>query len=287
MKRRIVAFGATLLVTSCSNSTLAVSGVSEAEEIARTEHLLGARLQDTFGGEARLQRVFESGGSMTLGVAVTPTPPDSDALAPVAVARYDVATDVLTVIAQNAEYREARTLPAGAVALVSQTGELKVAQADGVERVVAQNVRGDVQAVGTDGRLMMTLRGESEEDGETAVALADAEGVVTVLADGSGVDDRPSVSPDGKTIVFVSGRTGIASLWRTTTDGEEPVQVTNGHIEAGVERNGDPEGFIPPPLVVDRVEWVSADVVRYDAGDGDYWEVNVRTGAGHKAGGAQ
>lgn len=287
MKQRILALSASLLVSSCSNSTLEVNGVSEAEELARTEHLLGARLQQTFGGEARLQRVFEKNGSMMLGVAVAPTPPDSDAIAPMAVARYDVANDALQVLAKDAEYREARSLPSGEVALVSQTGELKVAGADGVERVIAQNVRGDVQPIGTDGRLALTLRGETEQDGETAIAVANPDGVVTVLADGDGVDDRPSVSPDGKTIVFVSGRTGVASLWRTTTDGAEPVQVTNSHIEAGVERNGDPEGFIPTPILVDRIEWVSADVVRYDAGDGDFWEVNVRTGEGHRAGGAQ
>ena len=110
---------------------------------------------------------------------------------------------------------------------------------------------------------------------------------MALLADGDGVDDRPAISPDGQTVVFVSGRTGIASLWRTSVDGAEPVQITNAHIEAGVERQGDPEGFIPPPMRSDRLEWVSQDVVRYDAGDGEYWEVNVRTGEGHLAGGAR
>lgn len=287
MNQRILALSAGLLVSSCSTSTLEVNGVSEAEELARTEHLLGARLQETFGSEARLQRVFEKNGAMTLGVALEPTPADSDAIAPMAVARYDAAKDELRVLAKEAEYREARTLPGGELALVSQTGELKVATASGEERVIAHNVRGDVQPIGADGSLALTLRGETEDDGETAIAVARPDGVVTILADSEGVDDRPSVAPDGKTVLFVSGRTGIASLWRTTVDGSAPVQLTNAHIEAGVERTGEPEGFIPPPIRIDRLEWVSADVVRYDAGDGEYWEVNVRTGEGHKAGGVQ
>ena len=290
MKRCVVALGASLLVGGCNTSTLEVggqSGVSEVEELARTEQKLGVRLQETFGPDARLQRVFEKGESLMLGVAVTPAPSDSDALPGVAVAQYDEKADALTVLAQEPEFREARRLPTGAVALVTQDGELRVTEANGQSRVIAQNVRGDVLPVGESGRLAMTLRGELEEDGETSIVLADELGELTVLADAEGVDDRPAVSPDGKTVVFVSGRTGVASLWRTTVDGSEPVQLTNAHIEVGVERDGDPEGFVPPPMRADRIEWVSADVVRYDAGDGEYWEVNVRTGAGAKVGGAQ
>ncbi len=55
-------------------------------------------------------------------------------------------------------------------------------------------------------------------------------------------------------------------------------------IVAGLEREGAPEGFEPPPLSADRVEWVSADVVRYDAGDGELWEVDVRTGVATREG---
>ncbi len=292
MTRTTRALGAGLLLgflgtgAGCTNSAV-VTTQSEVEELARTEQLLGARLQQTFGSEARLQRVFENRGAMMLGVAVEATPSDSDAIAPMAVARYDAANDRLEVLAKEALFREARSLPTGEVAFVSQTGELKVADVTGGERVLAQNVRGDLLPIDETGRLALTLRGETEEDGETAVALVQPEGVVTVIADAEGVDDRPAVSPDGKTLVFVSGRSGIASLWRTSVDGEAPVQLTNAHIEPGVERDGDPEGFIPPPMRADRLEWVSADVIRYDAGDGELWEVNVRTGAGQKAGGAR
>lgn len=290
MKRCVVALGASLLVGGCSNSALEIGGtggVSEVEELVKTEQLLGSRLQQTFGREARLQRVFEKGDTMMVGVALAPLPSDSDDVPALAVAQFDQNSGALSVIAADPEFREARTLPNGAVALVTETGELRTTDASGAHHVLAQNVRGDLQPVGNTGRLALTLRGELEDDAETAIALTNEDGTLSVLADGAGIDDRPAVSPDGKTVVFVSGRTGIASLWRTTLEGAEPVQLTNAHIEVGVERDGDPEGFVPPPMRVDRLEWVNADVVRYDAGDGEYWEVNVRTGEGHKAGGAR
>ncbi len=44
----------------------------------------------------------------------------------------------------------------------------------------------------------------------------------------SGNNKRPSVSPDGRFVVFVSDRTGNDHVWRMDIDGGNPIQLTNG-----------------------------------------------------------
>lgn len=258
----------------------------ETEELATTEHALGSRLQQEFGPSARVQRTIQDKQTVILGISTQGLLPDSDVVPAMALATYDRATQSLSVLAREEEYREARVLGQGA-AILNARGELSLRQADGSRKVLAENVRGDLSPSADEKTLAMTLRGANGDNGETAVAVSDLNGELRVIADSNGVDDRPSLSPDGKTVVFVSGRTGVASLWRTTLAGGEPVQITNLGIQAGVARNGPPEGFVPPPVMGDRVQWLSNDTLRYDAGGGEYWRVNVFTGTAVQEGGSR
>ena len=47
----------------------------------------------------------------------------------------------------------------------------------------------------------------------------------------SGSNSWPAISPDGRTIVFQSDRTGAQHLWRMNADGSNHVQLTNGDAE--------------------------------------------------------
>jgi eukaryotic-like serine/threonine-protein kinase len=47
----------------------------------------------------------------------------------------------------------------------------------------------------------------------------------------SGLNGAPAISPDGRTIVFQSDRTGTQHLWRMNSDGSNQVQLTNGYAE--------------------------------------------------------
>jgi TolB protein len=47
------------------------------------------------------------------------------------------------------------------------------------------------------------------------------------LTDGKSVDGYPICSPDGRFVVFMSGRAGMPAIWKIGIDGGEPVQLTN------------------------------------------------------------
>ena len=64
-----------------------------------------------------------------------------------------------------------------------------------------------------------------------------------VLADG----DRPALSPDGEWVAFVSGRTGIASLWAVPFEGGAAAQLTNRGLASPAVHGRAPVGFVPPP----------------------------------------
>ena len=281
MRRRNLSFiAAAVLGAGCGSAT--TNEQPEGDVLGSLQHGLESRLEQRFGKGARVQQVFGLGDEVMLGVASDAKVEESDVRAPLAIARYRASADALTVISDRAEFFEARLL-AGATALVSTSGQLTLRAANGVERTIATDVKGEVSAA-PGGRLLFTQEGGARSAGDSVVTLAGADGTLTVLAEADGVNDRPALSTDGKTLVFVSGRTGVASLWRTTLAGAPPVQLTNLGIEAGLEREGPPQGFVPPPLMADRIEWLSDDVIRYDAGDAEFWQVNVRTGVASREG---
>ncbi len=273
-----------LLLPACDPSG-ADPADAETRTLRATEARIAADLEATYGPSARVQRIYGTGSSVLLGVAQEELVPDSDVVPAVAVAAFDPETGALQPITQDASYREALAV-GERVALVTDAGDLVLRERDGRERLLLQGVRGDLAASADGKHILLTLGTLNDED-LTSVAVTDLEGNVRVLADGPGVDNRPTLSPDGETVVFVSGRTGIASFYRTTLQGDEPVQITNAHIKAGVPRGSAPAGFIPPPVRGDQVEWLSDDVIRYDAGGGELWTLNVRSGAGAVVGGAK
>ena len=88
------------------------------------------------------------------------------------------------------------------------------------------------------------------------------------LVSGRGDPDRPALSPDGKYLSYVSGVTGIASLWLLELMGGAGTQLTNVGIEQGL-RGAAPQGFVPVPerepasFEGDLLVW-SARGVRYE-----------------------
>jgi hypothetical protein len=264
------------------------SETTEGEDIASTDQMLSSRLRTEFGPKARVQRVFGKGQQMLVGVAVEDAMEATDHIPGMAIASYDPRADKLDVVEREVVYREARRL-GNDFALLTQDGELRLRGRDGSAKVLAKGVYGDIYATADGNRVAFTARPtrtDVDPDVEASITLVDRNGNSKRVADLPGQDSRPMVSPDGKTVVFIADVTGVASFFRTTVDGETPVQLTNIGIAPGISRDAPPAGFVPPPISNYSVEWVSADVLKYNAGDA-FWTINVRTGAAAPVGGAQ
>jgi TolB protein len=54
------------------------------------------------------------------------------------------------------------------------------------------------------------------------------------LTEGNYVDAAPVCSPDGRSVVFMSGRSGTSAIWKVGIDGGAPVQLTNRPSELPV-----------------------------------------------------
>lgn len=280
------ALTALVLAAGCtSGQTLEVNdNLSEEEILSKNEHALSSRIKEQFGQNARLTAAVEQGTLTVLHVANEPSPIDSDAVLPVAIAIHDTKADALTVPAATFEYKEARALT-GRTALVKASGELELLKADGSKVTLAQSIKGDLQIAGNNGLLATQNHPEDGESNSRVVLISEA-GVSKVIADGIGTDDRAVVSPDGKTVLFVSGRTGVASFFVTSLEGGDAVQLTNTELVLSLDGESAPEGFVPVPVNLSRLTWLSPDSVRFDAGANEMWTLNIRTAVATKVGGA-
>ena len=115
------------------------------------------------------------------------------------------------------------------------------------------------------GRRQLERPRAGDEPGESDLTLVSANGTQRVLAAGPGPDDLPTLLTDGR-IAFVSGRTGVASLFVVDPKDDDVVQLTNRGL-----RRVTPD-FVPPP--VRRIE-VAREFVEYDAGRGQRWRVEI------------
>ncbi|HET7043074.1 MAG TPA: amidohydrolase, partial [Gemmatimonadales bacterium] len=69
-----------------------------------------------------------------------------------------------------------------------------------------------------------------------------AGGHATRITSGLAYDAQPRYSPDGKTIVFVSDRSGGDNVWTLSTDLRDTTQVTMGNGSLYVSPDWSPDG---------------------------------------------
>jgi TolB protein len=277
MKKFILSMAAlTLAATSASAADRMNPADRRRIEKAR-EHIVPAVAKE-FGSKARFIQLFGQGRRMMAGV-VAEIPEQAlgtDDLPLLAIVQYDEPTGAVRVVDREFKYREARSVGPN-VALLDGEGNLRLREPGGRERLLAQKVGGDLFPTAKGDALVATLL-NNDAGHETSVGIIDLNGRVKVLADGPGVDATPTISPDGKTVLFVSVRTSVASFFVTTVDGAEPKQLTNVGLESHMLYGGAPASFVPPPVSSHHMEWLNDDVLRYNAGGGEFWKINVRTG---------
>jgi hypothetical protein len=116
------------------------------------------------------------------------------------------------------------------------------------------------------------LAARETEPGESDLWILTADGQPPrALAAAPGADDSAFVLDDGR-VLFVSGRTGVASLWVVAADpAATPRQLTNQGQRPGALTSS----FVPPPAGPVRQQ---GQLVVYDI-DGVLWQVNVTSGA--------
>jgi Tol biopolymer transport system component/DNA-binding winged helix-turn-helix (wHTH) protein len=85
------------------------------------------------------------------------------------------------------------------------------------------------------------------------------------LTDAAGVDKWPSVSADGRYVVFMSDRTGETNLWRMDINGSNPKQLTDG-------------GGEDAPHCSPTEGWVYYSSARFGRVKGPLWKVAVEGG---------
>ncbi|EPX60809.1 hypothetical protein D187_001458 [Cystobacter fuscus DSM 2262] len=251
---------------------------SDLRRVEKARERIIPVVEKEFGPKARFVQIFGHGRNMMVGVIaeIPEQPLATDDVPLLAIAQYDEPTGTVRVVDREFKYREARSVGQN-VALLDGQGNLRLREPNGRERLLAQKVGGDLFPTAKGDALVATLVGDGEGH-ETSVGLIDMKGRVKVLADGPGIDATPTISPDGKTVVFVSGRTSVASFFVTTVEGAQPKQLTNVGLENWSLFGGAPASFVPPPVSSHHMEWENEDVLRYNAGGGEFWKLNVRTG---------
>jgi len=118
----------------------------------------------------------------------------------------------------------------------------------------------DGLAVAPDGRIVFHSRASGADD--LWIMNADG-GASKQLTSQSGANFQPSVSPDGRYIVYASERDSKVNLWRVGLDGSGPVQLTRS--------NGDYEPTVSPDS-----RWVV--YTSETAGNSFLWKVSIEGG---------
>ena len=167
--------------------------------------------------------------------------------------------------------RGALALANGRVALVNNEGALFLV--DGALRTpLLDQVTSAPIALPGDRLLASRSTDVGESDLWIVTLGAGSHAPPRALAAARGADGLPFLLEDGR-LLFVSTRTGVASIFVVELDGTQLRQLTNVGLKPG--RLGD--RFVPPPIAGDGMRQQGA-LVLYDAGDAT-WSIDVDSGA--------
>jgi dipeptidyl aminopeptidase/acylaminoacyl peptidase len=100
----------------------------------------------------------------------------------------------------------------------------------GTSTVLPGSVAGDIDPQSAHGRIVFTSFRDGPSNGEIYSAKNDGSDIQR-LTNNPAADMKPSLSPDGTRIVFVSVRTSTPRLWAMAADGTGPTELATGSDE--------------------------------------------------------
>jgi hypothetical protein len=156
--------------------------------------------------------------------------------------------------AAAAPVTDALLLPGGVVARIT-SGELSAG-----DRVVDTEVLPGLSA-SSDGRVIFYAKGPAPESEIYRADLDAARAPVALTADGMSAY-LPSISPDGRSVAYVSNVTGLPSVWLMQADGSGKRQLTNAGLVG--DREADVERALPAPDGARPAIWHAATLAYYD-----------------------
>ncbi len=163
------------------------------------------------------------------------------------------------------------------LASLDEAGRLLLSESKALDRQaieIGNEVLPEIAFSGDSKKLVFAQEREGG-DIDLMVISIPPEGDARPAIEWAGTEDRPLFSPDGSHLAFVSGRTGIASLYVLDLrySEQEPLQMTNVGLEE-VERPAGrpPEGFVPPPER-DSMTW-EGNILTWRSG-GDVYQLEV------------
>ena len=185
-------------------------------------------------------RVFQVGSEqLLLGEAIAPTLAESDAAPDYRVVAFDgdVANEVLARASWAARVDASTMLAVEGSALVLHRGN--------ATRTLLEHAAPDF-AIDPTNKWIAAVVHKPELPIDTDLVLLPVEGGPTraLAAFPGSSESRPIFTPDNRAVIFVSGKGGLASLWRVELTSGVTTQLTNVGMRGG---HGIPAGFVPPP----------------------------------------
>lgn len=101
---------------------------------------------------------------------------------------------------------------------------------DGTTTIFPGSIAGDHDPQSAAGKVVFSGFRDGSDNAEIYSATVSGTEIAR-LTNSAGTDQRPSLSPDGTKIIFVSLRTGVSRLWLMGSDGSNPTEFATGTDE--------------------------------------------------------
>ncbi|MDR0967201.1 MAG: hypothetical protein LBM75_12020 [Myxococcales bacterium] len=172
----------------------------------------------------------------------------------------------------------ALTSPDGTLFFV-QDNALFTLQGSAPRRLIERSA-GDFAFDVSGNRIALVRLGDTDD--ATAIDLVTRDGAVErrLVDRSAGVLWLPLFTPDGQSLVYLSGETGLASFWRVDLDGQNRRQLTNQNVrpEAGGVLSQD---FVPPAERRESMRFVGPSMLEFETGP-ERWQLDIETGVARK-----